>query len=199
VLYVRPGVTSFDGRSRRLVGIGGVVLVHLLLIGFIVSGLPKFRSVPGAMREMILVLAPTPQPQEKPQPRDATTTSGSHPAIRLPFDSPQAIAPGVPAAKTLRVPLFDCAPEKFNSLSPEEQARCSGIGSIAPPDEAVVGLRSHVREPARRAAELASRKAPARVDCTRTETKVIQNILQQHSIIVDPLCATGALLRAMRR
>lgn len=199
MLYVRPGVTSFDGRSRRLVGIGGVVLVHFLLIGFILSGLPKVRSVPGAVREMILILAPKPKPQDKPQPRDATTTSGSHPAIRLPVDSPLAIAPGVPAAKTLRVPLFDCAPEKFDSLSPEEQAKCSGIGSIAPPDAAVVGFRSHVREPARRAAELASRRTPARVDCTHTKTEIIQNIVQQHSIIVDPLCATGALLHAVRR
>jgi hypothetical protein len=37
------------------------------------------------------------------------------------------------------------------------------------------------------------------VSCTRTETQVIQNVVQQHSLIVDPLCAAGALLHAMRR
>jgi hypothetical protein len=94
--------------------------------------------------------------------------------------------------------LFDCAPQNFGNLSPEDQARCAGAG-IAPPDAATFELQSHVRDPARRAEELAARRAPARVSCTHAETQVIQNVLQQHSLIVDPLCAAGVLLRAARR
>jgi len=175
-------------------GICCVVLVHLLFIGFILSGMPKSISVPRRVREMFLVLTPKPEAQKRPLPSDTAV----HPAIPFPTYSPQAGFQNVPDVKKLSVPLFDCAPENLGNLPPEKQAKCIGIG-IAPPDAAIVELRSHVRDPARRAQELAARKAPARVNCTHTETQVIQNIVQQHSVIVDPLCATGALLHAVRR
>jgi hypothetical protein len=194
LLYVRHDVASIDGPSRRLMGIGGVVLVHLLLIGFILSGLPKSMSAPRKAREMFLLLMPKPEPQKKLLPRDTATRR----TMRAPAYFPQIVSPRAPAATKLSIPLFDCAPENLGNLSPQDQAKCAGRG-ITPPDGASVALRSHVRDPARRAEELAGRRAPARVSCTRTETQVIQNVVQQHSLIVDPLCAAGALLHAMRR
>jgi hypothetical protein len=177
-------------------GIGGVVLVHLLLIGLILSGLPKSMTAPRIAREMFLSLMPKPQPepQKKLLPRDTAIRR----TMRAPVYFPQIVSPRAPAATKLSIPLFDCAPENLGNLSPEDQAKCAVTG-ITPPDGASVALRSHVRDPARRAEELAARRAPARVSCTRTETQVIQNVVQQHSLIVDPLCAAGALLHAMRR
>jgi hypothetical protein len=196
LLYVRHDVASIDGPSRRLMGIGGVVLVHLLLIGVILSGLPKSMSAPRMAREMFLSLMPKPepQPQKRALPRDTVIRR----TMRAPAYFPQIVSPRAPAVEKLSIPLFVCAPENLGNLSPEDQAKCAGRG-ITPPDGASVALRSHVRDPARRAEELAGRRAPARVSCTRTETQVIQNVVQQHSLIVDPLCAAGALLHAMRR
>jgi hypothetical protein len=192
LLYIRHNLASSE--SRRLTGIACVVLVHLLLIGLILSGLPKLISVPRRAHEMFLDLTPKQEPQKRQLPRDMPTRRTIHAPAYFPrIDSARA-----PAAKALRIPLFDCAPENLGKLSPEDQAKCTRIGP-APPDAVTVELRSHVRDPARRAEELAARRAPARVSCTHTETQVIQNVVQQHSIIVDPLCAAGTLLHAMRR
>lgn len=196
LLEVRHDMAAFDGQGRRLLGVGGVVLVHLLFVGVILSGLPKLMPTPRAMREMFLLLTPKPQPREKPLPRDRAAARPAARSVRYPAAKLPSAAPG---ARTLSIPLFACAPQNLADLSPEDQAKCARTG-IAPPDAAaVVALRSHVRDPARHAAELAARRTPARVDCTHMETQVVQNVVQQDSLIVDPLCAAGALLRAARR
>jgi len=191
---------SLEEHSRRLAGIGGVALVHLLLLSVILSGLPKIIPTPRAVREMFIALMPKPKPEPRPLPRPA------HPPVRRPIWSPDtgytrlpAIdSPSAPAKGGLSIPLFSCTPEKFAGLSPEDQAKCAGTG-VMPPQTGIAELRSHVRDPTRRAAELAARRTPVRVDCTHAKTTVIQNITQQTSVSVDLLCAGKALLRATRR
>jgi hypothetical protein len=145
---------------------------------------------------MILVLIPKPKPQGM-VPQELPRIS-----IPPPVRSPR-YAPGIgprfaPMTKGLEIPLFGCAAENFDRLSPEDQARCPVI-RLVPPDRTIVELRSHVRDPARHAEELASRKAPASVNCTHLKSEVVQNIVQQSSVIVDPLCAAGVVWRAVRR
>ncbi|HWA92368.1 MAG TPA: hypothetical protein VG889_20190 [Rhizomicrobium sp.] len=184
-------------RGRRLSGIAAATFVHLLLIAFVLSGLPKSAPIPRAVHEIMLVLMPKPKPVDvEPPPKAAPRRAAIPSWVRAPVP---VIAPQVAPSVELRIPLFRCAPENFEKLSPEEQAKCSGIG-IAPPDRrTVAALRSHVLDPARHEAELAARRTPARVDCTRLKHEVIQNIVQQDSLIVDPLCALGDIRHALGR
>ena len=200
MLHARDHLAALDGR-RRLIGIGGVALVHLLILSVILSGMPKVMPMPRAAREMLIALLPKPEPRKKVLPRHKASLPALRRPARLPdFTSVPAVAPpSAPATGTLDIPLFTCAPEKFAGLSPEAQARCAGIGITQQPQTAIVDLRSHVRDPARRAEELVARRTPVRVSCTHAKTESIQNTIQQHSLIVDPVCAAGVLLRAARR
>jgi len=200
LLQVRYDTTAID--RNRLVSIGGVVVVHLLLIAFILSGLPKFAPVPRSVHEMILVLMPKAKRIE-PTPREKILRPPAVLSPRLPRYMP-AIEPltapaTAPTTKALIIPLLRCAPENLEKLAPEERENCSGAG-IAPPDGSTIAeLRSHVREPERHAAELAARKTPATVDCTHLETQVIDNIAQDNAVFVDPVCAARKVWRALGR
>ena len=146
------------------------------------------------------MLMPKPKPVEiEPRQKTSPRRTVISPPVRYPYSAP-AIAPQIaPAPKALRVPLFRCAPETLGKLSPEDQAKCDGYG-FAPPDHGTIAaLRSHVREPALRAAELAARKTPAKVDCAQVKYRVIQNMAQDTGIFVDPVCAAAKLGHALRR
>ncbi|HVU21954.1 MAG TPA: hypothetical protein VHE09_14575, partial [Rhizomicrobium sp.] len=117
-----------------------------------------------------------------------------------PFVPPPAVPNVSPSApKALLIPSLRCAPENFEKLSPEEQTKCGSFGLPLPDRTTVAALRSHVKDPALHEAELAARKAPARVDCTRTVTRVIMNIAQDNGVMVDAKCALGQLRRALGR
>jgi len=198
LLHVHTDAIWVD--HRRVASIGGVILVHLLLIALILSGLPKFTPLPRSVREIILVLMPKtkriePKPRENAVPR-AIIAPPSPRTLRY---APPA-APATPAtAKALNIPLLRCAPENLQKLSPEERENCNGVG-IAPPDKNTIAeLRSHVRQPERRAAELAARRTPATFDCTHLETQVIDNIAQDNGIFVDPVCEARKIRRALGR
>lgn len=197
MLHVRTDTIWID--RSRLASIGGVILVHLLLIAFILSGLPKSVSVPRRVHEMILMLMPKPKriepkPREKPVPRPVIAS----PAPRTLRYGPPAPATA-PTTKALNIPLLRCAPEDLEKLSPEEREGCSGFG-ITPPDKnAVAELRSHVRAPAQHTAELAARRTPAKVDCTYLETQVIDNIAQDNGVFVDTTCAARKIRHALGR
>lgn len=197
MLHVRTDAIRVD--HSRLVSIGGVILIHLLLIAFILSGLPKFVSVPRSVHEFVLILIPKPkrtQPKPREMPRRAVT------APRIPRYAPQAgpaTAPTTAPTQGLIIPLLRCAPENLEKLPPEDREKCSGLG-IAPPDQnAVAELRSHVRAPAQHTAELAARRTPANVDCTHLETQVIDNIAQDNALFVDPVCAARKVWRKLGR
>lgn len=178
---------------------GAAIAVHLLIVAFILSGLPKAGPTFHGARELILALMPSPKPAET---RNAKTSPARRdaPLARSPDSGPVTILPAAPSSgEALRVPFLRCAPENLGTLPPEEQARCGGFGFSPPDGSTLPGFRSHVREPELRAAELADRKAPARVDCTHMSSRVILNIVRENSLLVDPLCAAAKIRRAVGR
>lgn len=142
---------------------------------------------------------PAPKPVETQTTRNPLARP-SAPPVRSPDSGLVTILPTAPSSgEALRVPFLRCAPENLGNLLPEEQARCGAFASLPPDDNALPGFRSHVREPELRAAELADRKAPARVDCTHMSSRVILNMVRENSLLVDPLCAAAKIRHAMRR
>ncbi len=90
--------------------------------------------------------------------------------------------------------LFGCAPENLNMLTPEQRARC-GSPFTQPDDVAVIEPRSQVKDPARRAAELADKNTPMRVPCNHIKTQQLGFGGQKNYVpMVDPLCAINGLL-----
>jgi hypothetical protein len=188
------------GRDGRIAGIAGVVLVHVLLIAFLLSGLPASFPAARTAREIVLLLIPKPKPKSAaPAPRE------KHPPVvtavpqrPMPYRAPVTAPPlAPPAAEGLRIPLLRCSPESLAMLSPEEHAACKGFAP--PPADAVAGFRSHVRDPERRAAELAARQTPVRVDCATMKSRVIDNIAQDHGVFVDVGCEVRLIRHALGR
>lgn len=193
-MHGRYGAIAAD-RNSRLAGAGAVIFVHALLIALVWSALPKPPAIPRSLRETIILL--TPKSEKVKAPPRAARHRASPPAARSPHAAP---APAIATApQQLVIPIPRCAPENIGNLAAEEQAKCGNFG-LSPPDRnTVAALRSHVKDPALHEAELAARKAPARVDCTRTVTRVISNIARDNGVMIDTLCAFGRIRRALGR
>ncbi len=186
-------------RRSRLLGIGAAIAVHLLIVAFILSGLPKYRPAFHGARELILALMPAPKPVEVQKTRDLPSRR-SAPTVRSPDSRPVTILQTAPSrGEELRVPFLRCAPEHLGDLPPEERVKCGGFGFTPPDDKTLLAFRSHVREPGLRAAELAERNAPARADCTYMDSHVVLNMVRENSLLVDPLCAAGKIRHAVGR
>ena len=111
------------------------------------------------------------------------------PAV-LPPITPAPVAPPTAELQSFGKTLFGCAPENRFNLAPEQRARCSGLAAT-PHDAGRVGeLPSLVKDPSRRAAELADRNTPARVPCvTLTSRSLGFAGAQDTGVMADPLCA----------
>jgi hypothetical protein len=146
------------------------LLLHLLLLLGLLRSLTAPVRIPRATpREMILRLLP--------MLKSAPTDNAAPPAVASP-QLRSRVMPVVPppvgsaAAPSLSAPLsnlgqslFGCAPENLGNLSREQRAHCAT--GLARPDDSVMGeLPSHVKDPRRRAAEMAAKNAPAKVPCT---------------------------------
>jgi hypothetical protein len=182
----------------RVAGLSIALLLQAAFVALLIQSLHISGTQKLAPREWILLLPKLPVP---PPEKIAPHTSARPPQVPLPTISIPSIEPAPQAVplKNLGNTLFDCAPENIGMLSPEEQAKCGRLG-VSPPDRNTVAeLRSHVKDPALHAAELAARNAPARVDCTRTVTRVIMNIAQDNGVMVDTKCAFRQIRRALGR
>jgi len=179
---------------------GAAIGVHLLIVAFILSGLPKDGPTFHGARELILALMPAAKPV-RPRTGASARPRRYAPPVRIPDRAPVIAIPGtVPSSgEALRVPFLHCVPENLGSLPPEERAKCGSFGFLPPDESTLPVLRSHVREPALRAAELAARNAPARVDCTHMSSRVILNMVRENSLLVDPLCAAAKIRHAVGR
>jgi len=179
----------------RVVGLTIALLLQAGFVALLLQSLHVNVAKRLGPQEWIMFLPKLPAPPpEKTVPRiRARPLEVPLPTVNIPRLEP---APPAAALKDLGRELFGCAPEKFSTLSPEDQAKCRGFGILPSDGNTVAALRSHVRDPARRTAELAARRAPARVDCTRMETAIIDNIAQDHRLFVDPLCAAREIRRA---
>ncbi len=173
-----------------------VVLLHALLLfaflHFLVTAPRSVRPVPERLLEMIIstarkpLLAPMTAPPSKPA--TAPHRGGEHSGV-MPSYAPPVAAPDVTG---LGQALFGCAPENPN-LSPEQRAHCTN-GFTRPDDNALIEPKSHVKDPARREAEMRTKNTPGRVPCTSLTE--VQTSLAGNTMVplVDPVCAIGGLV-----
>jgi hypothetical protein len=172
-LQLHPGLLmSAIGQRQRAVSALAVLLLHALLVFSLLHFLVKPQSAGLPVAERVLefiisppkVVAPMPVPvaprrqrvpvQEAPP---GGKRSGAMPSLAPPVESPDIRGFGQA--------LLGCAPENLSNLTAEQRARCHS-GFSRPDDAAVIEPRSHVKDPARRAAEMAARSAATRVPCT---------------------------------
>lgn len=182
----------------RVFGLSIALLLQAAFVVLLVQSLHVNGTRKLAPREWIMLLPKLPAPPpEKIVPRvRARPLEVPLPTVNIPRIEP---APRAAPLKDLGNALFGCTPENIGNLSPEDQEKCRGFAFSPPDRDTVAALRSHVRDPALHAAELAARKAPARVDCTHTVTRVIMNMRQDNGVMVDAKCALGQLRRAPGR
>lgn len=158
-------------QRQRAVSALGVLLLHALLLFAFLHFLvrPQGARLPAAERLLEFVISPpktvapipvpaAPRRQRVPvQDQPGGERSGAMPSL-----APPAPAPDI---RGLGQALLGCAPENLSNLTPEQRAHCHG-GFSRPDDTAVIEPPSHVKDPARRAAEMAARTAPLRIPCT---------------------------------
>lgn len=190
-----PAVPRPDA-SPRLLSLLLVALLHALLLFAVLHFMvvePKRSTVsaPERLLEMIIdtsrkaVPVPAPvAPRARSAPRRGGVTKGLMPSYTPP------VAP--PDVTGLGQALFGCAPEN-PSLTPEQRAHCPG-GFTRPDDNALVEPRSHVKDPARREAEMRTKNTPGRVPCTSLTE--VQTSLSGSTMVpmVDTVCAIGGLV-----
>jgi len=183
-----------EGLRRRAVSAVLVVLLHGLLLLALVHALiaPQPRMTQSA-REIIFHLLPRPA-----QPRAQTAAPQAEPSPQLPHRIVPVVAPPLPATPAPNIQglgqsLFGCALEDLGKLTPDQRAHCS-TGALARPDDSVVAQdKSHVKDPARRAAEMAAKNRNLRVPCTGFS--VAQTPYGNVTVpSVNPLCLAKGLM-----
>jgi hypothetical protein len=143
-----------------------VLLLHLaLLLGLLRAVTTPIRSPTVKAREMILRLMPL---RKSPLVQKTVTPTMTSPQARSPVvplvPPPLTTAPN-PDLSRLGRSLFGCAPENLSNLSREERAHCD-TGLARPDTNAMTEPRSYVKDPGRRAAEIAAKNTPGHIPCT---------------------------------
>jgi hypothetical protein len=181
--------------AQRMTSLSLVLLLHALLLLLLLHAFTQ-KSGPRLMpRETILrllpLLRPTPQTDEA-GPRSAGTAQGARPAL-APSAPATAPAAPMPDVTGLGFNLFGCAPERLATLTPEERARCN-TGLKAPGRDVVIIPKSHVLDPARRAAEMKAKNSPLRIPCTSTGSAPGPYFSKSVTGMIDPGCALRGLV-----
>ena len=158
------------GAKRRIASALLVALLHLLIV---LALLHTVAAPPRSVspREILIRLTrPAPPPP---------STAPAPPLPRLIQPAPGNIQT-VPPSPMVPVPpldlrgfgqqLFGCAPEALAGMTQEERTRCS-TGLTRPDDTASLMPRSHVKNPERRAAEMAAKNTTAHVPCSYIATE----------------------------
>lgn len=178
--------------THRMTSLALVMLLHGLLLMLLLQTFAHkgIRVLPT--RETILRLLPLlkPAPEQEAAPR---SSASPRPApLVIPAAPETGAAPNAPDLRGLGERLFGCAPEKLATLTPEERARCA-TGLVAPDRNVVIFPQSRVRDPQRRAAEMAARNKPLVVPCT-----YVIDAPAPHSttpgVMVNPVCALDGLI-----
>lgn len=183
---------------QRAVSLLLVVLLHaallFALLRFMVVTPSTPRVSPQQLLEMIISTAKKPVPVTVPASRPKATPHRSMPGGLFSGKVPFTASPVAPPDVTgLGQSLFGCALENLNNLTPEQRAHCHA-GFTRPHTDALAEPRSHVKDPARREAEMRARNTPGRVPCTSL-TEVQTSLTDSTMVpIVDPVCAADGLV-----
>lgn len=184
---------------QRLLSLALVALLHALalfaLLHFLVQRQSPGTAAPERLLEMIISTAPRPVPVARPAPAPrrkpvpALPSPGGEPSNVMPAPAPPVAPPDMTGFGQA---LFGCAPENLMNLSPDQRAHCHN-GFTRPDEETVIEPRSHVKDPARREAEMRTRNTPGRVPCTS-----FMMAPAPHGAVlapeISPACIIGGLL-----
>ena len=179
--------------AQRATGLVLVALLHLLLLLSLLTGLVQPVTRARLVRELTLVVPPLPRAKPSPQAGIATAPArrpAPPPLYVLPQAPPSSQA--APDIQSFGQSLFGCAPERYAEMTEDRRAHCPP--QFAMPDPARLSdPPSQVKDPARRAAELAAKNTPGRIPCAV--------VMEQHTIYgtkaapgIDPICAVKGLL-----
>jgi hypothetical protein len=179
---------------RRATGLVLVALLHLLLLLAALTGLVQPVTRARLVRELTFVLPPLP----KAAPSAPGAGVATAPA-RRPAPPPLYVLPGAPPSpeaapdiQSFGHELFGCAPERYADMTEDQRAHCPQ--QFAMPDPARLSdPPSQVKDPARRAAELAAKNTPGHIPCA-----VIMSAPVPHGTTaapaVDPICVLKGLV-----
>jgi hypothetical protein len=170
------GLSAFQyaGTSaRRRIGSGALVAaLHLLIALALLHMVSAPRHPLSVSSREIMIRMSTPV-----SPPSRTEMAPPPPRLIQPLTQnpqpfpPPAIAPIPPSdLRGFGERLFNCAPENLAGMTLQERARC-GTGLTRPDDNATLTPRSRVKDPERRAAEMAAKNAQARVPCSYIATE----------------------------
>ena len=179
--------------AQRMTSLMLVLLLHGLLLMLLLQAFTQKNTRALSPRDTILRLLPSLQrsPQQEAMPSaGAARNARPIPAPALPPEIATAPAPDV-AGPGLQ--LFGCAPEQLATLTPEERARCA-IGLTAPDRSVVTIPKSHVQDPARRAAEMKAKNSPPRLPCSYVGVAPGPSYgTTVPSVMVNPSCVLDGL------
>jgi hypothetical protein len=186
--------------AQRMCSFLLVLLLHALLLFALLHFLVQRQAPIAAQSEHLLemiistarppvpVATPKAAPKRKPVPvltNPGGETSGAMPSLAPP------VAP--PDITGLGQALFGCAPENIPNLTPDQRAHCTN-GFTRPDQDAVIEPPSHVKDPARRAAEMRARNTPGRIPCTSLTEVQISPAGSTLVPMADPGCVISGLL-----
>lgn len=188
--------------KRRWIGAAVVLAVHTVLIGFVMTSMPRTIALLPSSREIYYVFHPRPavRPLPKLIPAPAPPSQVRVPVFRYaPSPPPQAVITAPPGVNGLQLSLFGCAPENLANLTPEQRARCTSSLAMSGFTSTIPGTVKELSlDPGRWRAAITARNTPLEVPCTHLEEVTNGTIGGGHStaVFVDPQCviakATGA-------
>ena len=189
---MQPRLVPTTQQPPRALSFALVLILHLFLVYAVLYFLVKpqtsiRRPAESRVLEMIISTArPPPPAPTRTEPRVAPASPA--PLVIRPSASPSITLPAAPPDITgFGQSLFGCAPETLANLLPDQRAHCKN-GFVRPNENAMVEPRSHVKDPARRAAEMRANNGSIRVQCTNIIAAPVGGGTVQVPI-VDPLCA----------
>lgn len=191
-----------NGHGERWIGIGGVILIHFLLVAFLLSGLTRFAVAPHTPQEIFFSFLPAAQQlkPEKPRKKIAPRRTETPPLSRYPSLPRDIYSVPVPETKGPTFHLFDCGAENYSNLDAEQRSHCSeAFASHLLPDSASGMVKEHALEAGRWSASIASRNTPVAVPCANLRKVITDPVTGKAdtAAMVDPVCATRDVLRAL--
>jgi hypothetical protein len=190
-MSVRPA----HALTNRMTSLMLVALLHGLLLLFLLQVFTQTSAPLLSPRETILRLLPLLKtaPQEDAAP-SAGAARGARPLPAPDITQPNsAVEPAAPDITGLGHSLFACAPERLATMTAQERARCA-TGLKAPDRSVVIIPKSHVQDPARRAAEMRAKNSPLHVPCTSTGSAPGPYGSKSVAAMIDPGCALRGLV-----
>ena len=168
---MRP--TRAPARSSRLAGAAGALLLQGGFLLMFLASMPVLRPPPQIGRELSVILPrfhpALPQPSRlEGLPGLVTVTPPLFLAPNMPSNAlTRPVLPVAPGIATFGQALNNCAPEKYSSLPPDQQARCPrpGAGVAIQEFPNLMGSPS-VKDEAYWQAEWAREKSPPWLPCT---------------------------------